>query len=1050
MKLRLSILITLMFVLLGATAWASSISGTVVNATGKTGRIYVSAENSWGGEPLGTSIAAAGTFTISGVQSGTTYTVRAYLDTQGNGVQHAGDPSGSASGSITATAGNVAVGNISLMSPPGVTAVAPEVTVFRGTGGNFVMWMDGPQNGAGFPIADKYIVSWSDSPSGVPVLGSSEVPSGEYDFFAHAAADSSNLYYQVKAVTTISTASSPWVAVPAAQSTGSVTGKVFYPGVAESGPLYVMLVDFSVEPRFRIACNAAPVDGGVYTIDDVPPGRYELIAFRDLNGNGIYDSGDAGWVDDENITWVTVGDTQVTAPDVTIVGANADVQLASNHGLNQWGEWYGIEFYARSMKKRLVNVQISGPQLAAPVDVGFNGDEYQAWLQVDRPTVGDTYQVKLTYWDGTSETTETVAKSITAVLDNFATPLYPVGTQPYEPVPTFSWAAPEGAPADYVYNMWVYSETADTDVWDVWGIPGSQTSMVYGSQGETSEPALADGATYRWSLNVIDKDGNRAQKEVSFTLTNAPVISGFSPAGGQPGTEVTITGTNFSTDPSAYQVLFRGVPAFPHEATSSSIKVMVPAGAQTGSIQVMFDGYTLMSATNFVVGEPRQVKGVVKTSSGAPIAGAKVEGLEFPGVETTTTADGSFILDGLYSDQNNITLRITKDGYKPTYGAPMYAPGNLDITDYPHHLYTPAEFSGWGVTSGKGAVVGMMLNNRTTPNSPVAGVTVTAQINWGAYTPVTYHNGVSFVNGSTYSNGVFLVKNLNNSDWIGLQGYKTNWYFNTSFCNAHGDAVTEVAVTGWANAPAISSFAPSSGKPGTTVVISGTSFSPTAAENIVRFGDIQATVTAASATSLTVTVPAGISTSPISVETAGGTSTTYWQPFTRLYTLTTSVVGSGGALGTVTSIPSAVSCRGAGCQADFSEWTWVDLVATADGGSEFTGWEGACTGSGPCSFSMNSDKTVSANFRALQFIRSGATYYSLLRDAFDQAPAGSVIQAQALTYTDTNLVFNRPLQQITVKGGYNSSFDTLTGFSTIEGKMSVRGGTLRVERVRVK
>ncbi len=57
--------------------------------------------------------------------------------------------------------------------------------------------------------------------------------------------------------------------------------------------------------------------------------------------------------------------------------------------------------------------------------------------------------------------------------------------------------------------------------------------------------------------------------------------------------------------------------------------------------------------------------------------------------------------------------------------------------------------------------------------------------------------------------------------------------------------------------PTISSFTPASGPVGTSVTISGTNFDATPANNIVYFGPVQAVVTAATTTSLTVTVPAG-------------------------------------------------------------------------------------------------------------------------------------------------------------------------------------------------
>ncbi|HEY4285884.1 MAG TPA: FG-GAP-like repeat-containing protein [Puia sp.] len=72
--------------------------------------------------------------------------------------------------------------------------------------------------------------------------------------------------------------------------------------------------------------------------------------------------------------------------------------------------------------------------------------------------------------------------------------------------------------------------------------------------------------------------------------------------------------------------------------------------------------------------------------------------------------------------------------------------------------------------------------------------------------------------------------------------------------------------------PSITSFAPLSGPTGTTVTITGSNFSATPSANIVYFGAAKATVSAASATSLTVTVPTGASYEPLTVTTGGLTA----------------------------------------------------------------------------------------------------------------------------------------------------------------------------------
>ncbi len=75
--------------------------------------------------------------------------------------------------------------------------------------------------------------------------------------------------------------------------------------------------------------------------------------------------------------------------------------------------------------------------------------------------------------------------------------------------------------------------------------------------------------------------------------------------------------------------------------------------------------------------------------------------------------------------------------------------------------------------------------------------------------------------------------------------------------------------------PGISSFTPTTGPIGTVVTISGTNFSTTIANNIVFFGAVKATVSAATATSLTVTVPIGTTYDPITVTTLNNNLTAY-------------------------------------------------------------------------------------------------------------------------------------------------------------------------------
>ncbi|HET6999114.1 MAG TPA: hypothetical protein VFI03_11045, partial [Solirubrobacterales bacterium] len=75
--------------------------------------------------------------------------------------------------------------------------------------------------------------------------------------------------------------------------------------------------------------------------------------------------------------------------------------------------------------------------------------------------------------------------------------------------------------------------------------------------------------------------------------------------------------------------------------------------------------------------------------------------------------------------------------------------------------------------------------------------------------------------------------------------------------------------------------------------------------------------------------------------------------------LTITKAGSGS--GTVTSSPAGINC-GATCEAEFETGKEVDLTPTADSGSKFVKWTGACAGSGSCKVTMSAAKSVGAEF----------------------------------------------------------------------------------------
>jgi hypothetical protein len=77
------------------------------------------------------------------------------------------------------------------------------------------------------------------------------------------------------------------------------------------------------------------------------------------------------------------------------------------------------------------------------------------------------------------------------------------------------------------------------------------------------------------------------------------------------------------------------------------------------------------------------------------------------------------------------------------------------------------------------------------------------------------------------------------------------------------------------------------------------------------------------------------------------------------FALTVSLAGTGS--GTVTSSPAGINC-GIDCSEAFTTGTEVTLTAAPATGSTFSGWSGACAGTGACKVTMSATRSVTATF----------------------------------------------------------------------------------------
>jgi uncharacterized protein (TIGR03437 family) len=119
-------------------------------------------------------------------------------------------------------------------------------------------------------------------------------------------------------------------------------------------------------------------------------------------------------------------------------------------------------------------------------------------------------------------------------------------------------------------------------------------------------------------------------------------------------------------------------------------------------------------------------------------------------------------------------------------------------------------------------------------------------------------------------------------------------------------------------------------------------------------------------------------------------------PPAQQYNLTTVTSGTGSGTISASSSSSSLNC-GANCLS-FAAGTVVTLVATPSTGSTFTGWSGACSGTGSCTVTMNSNLSVTATFNSTsqQFILTVA-YAGTGSGAVSASPSGP-------TYTSGTVV----------------------------------------------
>jgi hypothetical protein len=385
---------------------------------------------------------------------------------------------------------------------------------------------------------------------------------------------------------------------------------------------------------------------------------------------------------------------------------------------------------------------------------------------------------------------------------------------------------------------------------------------------------------------VVTAPGGTATSPTSFMI-DAPTITSLTPSSATVGSLVIITGDNFT---GATAVSFNGVfvplgtgslPGFSIDS-ATQITVNVPAGATTGPISVVTPGgiatsnftvlpfaaptITSVAVNSGPVGSTVYIFGTNLLSNGTAT-------VTFNGVEAQLAEDD--LLTGTINTDNELIVTVPN-------GATT---GPIQVTTGGGTALSPTNFT---VTTAAPTILAF------NPTSGPAGIGVTIfGTNFTGATAVLF-NGVPVTNGGNPQLGVqvisptiILVTNVPAGATTGP----------ITVVTPSGTAVSGTPFTVAAAAPTISGFTPGSGTADSSVIILGSGFT-NASE--VLFGGVPVlpnNLIVNSDTQITVTVPLGAMTGPITVVAPGGTIASA-SPFTVTASPAPTITGFTPSLGT--------------------------------------------------------------------------------------------------------------------------------------------------------
>jgi hypothetical protein len=167
-----------------------------------------------------------------------------------------------------------------------------------------------------------------------------------------------------------------------------------------------------------------------------------------------------------------------------------------------------------------------------------------------------------------------------------------------------------------------------------------------------------------------------------------------------------------------------------------------------------------------------------------------------------------------------------------------------------------------------------------------------------------------------------------------------------------------------------------------------------------------------------------------------------------------SVTVPGPGAGSVHFSSPDFNCSSGTCERSYPYGSSVTLTPVAGDHSLFGGWQGSCSNpSGDCVLTMDANRAVQADF-VIDPVYGvwndpGTIYYSSIFAAYQDAVSGvtSIKACQLELKGDINFNLGKSIK---LSGGYDSSYLTNIGFTTVKGGVTVSTGDVTVDRLIIR